>query len=76
MYKHKHKNKKKLMNLLVICFLGFSLFLLSGCSLLNISKGSVEGYVYEETIVDSRPLEGALVSITGSSNSALTDSEG
>jgi len=73
---HKHKNKRKLANVLVICFLGFSLFLLSGCSLLNFSKGSVEGYVYEETIVDTRPLEEALVSITGSPNTALTDTDG
>ncbi len=73
---HKHKNKRKLINVLVICFFGFSLFLLSGCSLLNFSKGSVEGYVHEETVIDSRSLEGVLVSITGSSSTALTDSEG
>jgi TolA-binding protein len=36
----------------------------------------VEGYVYEETIIDTRPLEGTLVSITGSSNTALTDEDG
>jgi TolA-binding protein len=50
--------------------------LLNGCLFLPNSKGSVEGYIYEKTVIDSRPLEDALISITGSSNTALTDSEG
>ena len=73
---HKDKNKRTWLNLLGICCLIFSLLFLSGCLLSNFSKGSVEGYIHEETIIDTRPLEGALVSITGSSNTALTDSEG
>jgi len=73
---HKHKNKRKLVNVLVICFLSLSLFILSGCLSSNFSKGSVEGYIYEETVIDTRPLEGSLLSITGSSNTALTDEEG
>ena len=36
----------------------------------------MEGYVHEETVIDTRTLEGALVSITGSSNTALTDEDG
>ena len=37
----------------------------------------MEGYIYEEIITgENRPLEGSLVSITGSSNTALTDIEG
>jgi len=36
----------------------------------------VEGYVHEETVINTRPLEGALVSITGSLNTALTNEEG
>ena len=52
------------------------LLLLNGCLFSPFSKGSVEGYVYEETIINIRPLEGALVSITGSSGTALTDAEG
>jgi TolA-binding protein len=36
----------------------------------------VEGYIHEETVIDTRPLEGALVSITGSPNTAITDTDG
>ncbi len=57
---------------LLLCFL----LLLNGCLFSPLSKGSVEGYIHEETVIDTRPLEGALVSITGSSNTALTDAEG
>jgi len=49
---------------------------LNGCLFAPFSKGSVEGYIHEETVIDTRPLAGALVSITGSSNTALTDEEG
>ena len=73
---HKHKNKKIFKYLLILSLLFSSLLLLNGCLFLHNSKGSVEGYVYEKTVIDSRPLEDALISITGSSNTALTDSEG
>lgn len=59
-----------------LILLSFSLLLLNGCLFSPLNKGSVEGYVHEETVVNTRPLEGALVSITGSSNTALTDEEG
>ncbi|HER24820.1 MAG TPA: tetratricopeptide repeat protein [Candidatus Atribacteria bacterium] len=59
-----------------LILLTFSLLLLNGCLFSPFSKGSVEGYIYEETVIDTRPLEGALVSITGSSNTALTDADG
>jgi TolA-binding protein len=72
----KHKNKKIFKYLLILSLLFFSLLLLNGCLSLPSSKGGVEGYVYEKTVIDSRPLEDALISITGSSNTALTDSEG
>ncbi len=61
---------------LILLLLSFSLILLNGCIFAPFSKGSVEGYVHEETVIDTRPLEDALVSITGSSNTALTDEEG
>ena len=60
----------------VILLLLSFLLILNGCLFLPNSKGGVEGYVYEKTVLDSRPLEDALISITGSSNTALTDSEG
>lgn len=73
---HQHKYKKIFINLLISFLLLFPIMLLNGCLFLPNSKGSVEGYVYEKTVIDSRPLEDALISITGSSNTALTDSEG
>ena len=73
---HKHKNKKIFKNLLILFLLSFFLLLLNGCLFSPLSKGSVEGYVYEETIINIQPLESALVSITGSSNTALTDADG
>lgn len=76
MHKHKHKNKKIFKNLLILFLLSFSLLLLNGCLFSPLPKGSAEGYVYKETIDGNFPLEGALVSINGSSNIALTDSEG
>jgi TolA-binding protein len=72
----KIKNDKGPSPIIFLILLTFSLLLLNGCLFLPNSKGSVEGYVYEQTVVDSRPLEDALISITGSSNTALTDSEG
>jgi len=61
--------------ILLFLLLSF-LLLLNGCLFLPFSQGSVEGYVHEETVIDTRSLEGALVSITGSSNTALTDADG
>jgi len=76
LYKHKYKNKKIFKNLLILFILSFFLLLLNGCLFSTLPKGSIEGYVYKETIDGNFPLEGALVSITGSSNIAETDSEG
>ena len=59
-----------------LILLSFSLLLLNGCLFSPFSQGSVEGYIHEETVINTRPLEGALVSITGSSNTALTDADG
>ena len=73
---HKHKNKKIFKYLLILFLLFSSLLLLNGCLFSTFSKGSVEGYIHEETVINTRPLEGALVSITGSSNTALTDTDG
>lgn len=73
---YKNKNKKIFKNLLILSLLLSFILLLSGCLFSPLSKGSVEGYIYEETIIETRPLEGTLVSITGSSNTALTDAEG
>lgn len=76
------KNFKKIKNdkgpspVIFLILLSFSLLLLNGCLFSPFSKGSVEGYIHEETVIDTRPLEGALVSITGSSNTALTDADG
>lgn len=72
----KIKNDKGPSPVIFIILLSFSLLLLNGCLSSSFSKGSVEGYIHEETVIDTRPLEGALVSITGSSNTALTDEEG
>jgi len=77
------KNFEKIKNdkgpspvVIFLILLTFSLLLLNGCLFSPFSKGSVEGYIHEETVIDTRPLEGALVSITGSSNTALTDTDG
>ena len=77
------KNFKKIKNdkgpspvIFLLFLLSFSLLLLNGCLFAPLSKGSVEGYIHEETVINTRPLEGALISITGSSNTALTDEDG
>ena len=76
------KNFKKIKNdkgpspVIFLILLSFCLLLLTGCLFSPLTKGSVEGYVYKETIIDTRPLEGALVSVTGSTNTALTDEKG
>ena len=73
----KIKYKKSFSNITILSLLLFSILLfLNGCLFSPFSKGSIEGYIHEETVIDTRPLEGALVSITGSSNTALTDEEG
>jgi len=72
----KIKNDKGPSPVIFLILLSFSLILLNGCLFSPFSKGSVEGYVHEETVIDTRPLEGALISVTGSSNTALTDAEG
>jgi TolA-binding protein len=75
--KHKKiKNDKGPSPVFFLVLLSFSLLLLAGCSSSPLSKGSVEGYVHEETVINTRPIEGALVSITGSTNIALTNEEG
>ena len=72
----KVKNDKGPSPVIFLILLSFSLLLLNGCLFSPFSEGSVEGYIHEETVIDTRPLEGALVSITGSSNTALTDVDG
>ena len=74
----KIKNAKgpSIVTVIFLILLSFSLLLLNGCIFSLPSKGSVEGYIYEDTIIGPRPLEGALVSITASSNTAITDEEG
>ncbi|MEA2086832.1 MAG: carboxypeptidase regulatory-like domain-containing protein, partial [Candidatus Caldatribacteriota bacterium] len=78
-----NKNFKKIKNdkgpspVIFLIVLSFFLLLLTGCLFAPLTKGSVEGYVYEEIITgDTRPLKGALVSITTSTNTAFTDEEG
>jgi len=72
----KIKNAKELSPVIFLILISFCLLLLTGCLSSPLSKGSVEGYVHEETVINTRPLEGALVSITGSLNTALTNEEG
>jgi hypothetical protein len=69
--------KKLYQNILIPLVLILSLFLFSGgCLSPSSLTGSVEGFVYEETDGGTTPLHGALVTVSGSSNSALTDSDG
>ena len=69
--------RKLYQNILILLVLVLSLFLFSsGCLSPSSLTGSVEGFVYEETNGGTTPLQGALVTISGSSNSALTDSDG
>jgi len=70
------KNDKGPSPVIFLILLTFSLLFLNGCLFSPFSKGSVEGYIHEETVIDTRPLEGVLVSITGSSNTALTGTDG
>jgi len=72
----KIKNDKGPSPVIFLILLSFLLLILNGCLFSPFSKGSVEGYIHEETVIDTRPLEGALVSITGSPNTALTDADG
>jgi len=72
----KIKNDKGPSPVILLSLLLSFLLLLNGCLFSPFSQGSVEGYIHEETVIDTRPLEGALVSITGSSNTALSDTDG
>jgi TolA-binding protein len=75
-FKKIKNNKGPSLAVIFLILLTFSLLLLNGCLFSPLPKGSAEGYIHEETVIDTRPLEGALVSITGSSNTALTDIDG
>jgi len=59
-----------------LILLSFFFLLLTGCLFSPLPKGSAEGCIYKETIDGNFPLEGALVSVTTSVNTTLTDSEG
>ena len=72
----KTKNDKGPSPVVFLILLSFSLLLLTGCLFPPLPKGSMEGYVYKETIDGNFPLEGALVSVTTSINTTLSDSEG
>lgn len=50
--------------------------LFNGCNAVNPQTGSLEGLVHRETTSGSAPLKDALVSISGSTNTALTDEDG
>jgi len=50
--------------------------LFNGCNAVNPQTGSLEGLVYRESSTGSAPLPDALVSINGSTNTALTDEDG
>lgn len=75
-YFEKIKNHPRVSTVILLFLLLSFLLLSNGCLFSPFSQGSVEGYIHEETVIDTRPLEGALVSITGSSNTALTDTDG
>lgn len=51
-------------------------FFLSGCNVINPKTGSLQGIVHRETTVSSVPLEGALISVSGSTGTAETDENG
>ncbi len=57
-------------------FLIIFAFFLSGCNAFNPKNGSLEGKVHRETTHSTAPLEGALVSISGSTNTVTTDQRG
>ena len=67
--------KKLYQNILILLVLSLFLFS-SGCLAPSSPTGSVEGFVYEETDDGTTPLQGALVTISGSLSSALTNSDG
>jgi len=72
----KTKTDREPSPVILLILLSFSLLLLNGCLFSPFSKGSVEGYIHEETVINTRPLEGALVSITGSPNTAIAGTDG
>ena len=50
--------------------------LFSGCNILNPKTGSLQGFVHRETTTGSVPLEDAMISVSGSTNTAYTDQNG
>lgn len=50
--------------------------MLSGCNAVNPQTGSLEGVVHRETSADSVPVKDALISISGSTQTALTNEGG
>ena len=50
--------------------------LLNGCTILNPKTGSLQGFVHRETTTGSVPLEDAMISVSGSTNTAYTDQNG
>ncbi|HNR64990.1 MAG TPA: tetratricopeptide repeat protein [Atribacterota bacterium] len=63
---------------LFLSFLFLIIFalLLNGCNAFNPKNGSLEGEVHRETSYSTAPLEGALISISGSANTTTTDQKG
>ncbi len=60
---------------IVAIFLAVTVFF-SGCNILNPKTGSLQGVVHRETTAGSVPLQDALVSVSGSTNTAETDQNG
>ncbi len=60
----------------LILFLLAGIIVFSGCAGVNPQTGSLEGVVHREISTGSVPLQDALISVSGSTNTALTDSEG
>ncbi len=50
--------------------------ILNGCNIINPQTGSLEGVVHRQSSESSEPLPDALISISGSTNTAYTDQEG
>lgn len=63
-------------NIFLFLFLLIILALLSGCNIFNTKNGALEGKVLGERVSDPIPIQGALISITGSTNTATTDQDG
>lgn len=70
-------NYRKLnQSVVILLLLLFFLPLLSGCLLPSSLTGSIEGYIYEDIDTEIIPLEKAMVTISGSSNTAQSDKDG